>query len=123
MKEETKTALKIGAAAGFLNGVFGSGGGMAAVPLLKKSGYSQKEAQATSLFLMLLLSGVTLWLCLGKTEFSPEKTAEFIPGGMLGALGAALLLKKINPEILRKIFGSVAIFSGLRIFFGVISEL
>ncbi len=123
MNNTIKTALKIGVTAGFLNGVFGSGGGIAAVPLLKKSGFSQKEAQATSLLLMLLLSGVTLCLCMAEGGFSPQKALPFVPGGILGAVLAIIFLKKINPDVLRKIFGGVVIFSALRIIFTVISEL
>ena len=40
-----KTAIFAGIFAGMLNGLFGSGGGIVAVPLFKKSGLPQKEAQ------------------------------------------------------------------------------
>ena len=50
-----KTAFLAGTFAGFLNGLFGSGGGTVAVPLLKKGGLLQKEAQATSLLMMFIL--------------------------------------------------------------------
>ena len=59
-----KTAVLAGIFAGFLNGLFGSGGGIIAVPLFKKSGLSQKEAQATALFTVAVApeTKLALWL-------------------------------------------------------------
>ncbi len=50
-------ALLSGAAAGVLNGFFGAGGGLVAVPALEKGGLSSvKEAHATALALTACLS-------------------------------------------------------------------
>ena len=43
------TPALIGTLCGMLNGLFGAGGGIAAVPLLKASGIPLKKAHATSL--------------------------------------------------------------------------
>ncbi len=51
-----KCSALIGAAAGFLNGLFGSGGGIAAVPLLEKNGVEKKKAHAESVALIMVLS-------------------------------------------------------------------
>ena len=67
-----KTAVLAGIFAGFLNGLFGSGGGIIAVPLFKKSGLSQKEAQATALFMMFFLSVISagIYFYEGRLPFS-----------------------------------------------------
>ena len=48
-----------GSLCGFLNGFFGSGGGVLAVPVLEREGCSVKEAHATSVALIFVLSLVT----------------------------------------------------------------
>ena len=58
MKTKEKGKLyfsALGAATGIANGLFGSGGGIIAVPMLQKSGMKAKEAHAASLALTLPL--------------------------------------------------------------------
>ncbi len=98
--------------AGFLNGLFGSGGGIIAVPLLGKNGLSQKESQATALFVTVCLSAVSVFLYHKSGVFSFDDAFGFIPMGILGAVFAAVFFKKIKSETLRKIFGGFVLFSG-----------
>lgn len=121
MKKE-KTAVLVGVLSGFLNGLFGSGGGIIAVPLLKKGGLSQKEAQATTLLLMLILSlcSSLIYLYEGRLAFSDA--LGFIPGGILGGFLSSLCFNKIKPELLRKIFGGFVSFSAVRILWGIVFE-
>ena len=117
-----KKEILIGAAAGFLNGLFGSGGGIAAALLLKKSGLPAKEAQATALFIMFFLSAVSCGIYYFNGDLSFSHAAGFIPGGILGAVFSIFLLKKISPVLLRKIFGGFIVFSSARMIIGVIGE-
>lgn len=112
----------IGFLAGMLNGLFGSGGGTVAVPLYKKQGLKIREAHATSVAVMLVLSifSAGVYYFEGVLDFSAA--ADFIPGGILGGLGAALFFKRINPFILRKIFGAFVTFSALRMLREVIAQ-
>ena len=71
-----KTAVFAGTFAGILNGLFGSGGGTVAVPLFKKGGLSQKEAQATALLMMFILSSVSAGIYLFEGRFSFSDAAE-----------------------------------------------
>ena len=48
-----------GTLCGFLNGFFGSGGGVIAVPIFEKDGCSVQEAHASSVALIFMLSLVT----------------------------------------------------------------
>ncbi len=117
-----KEIAATGSIAGILNGLFGSGGGTAAVPLLKKSGLSQKEAQATSLMMMFFLSAVSAGIYFYEGRISFSDAAGFIPGGIFGALAAPLVFKKIDPTVLRKIFGGFVTFSAARMLWGIVSE-
>lgn len=108
--------------AGILNGLFGSGGGIIAVPLFKKSGLSQKESQATALFMMLCLSLLSAFLYLQKGHLVFEDSLGFLPGGIAGAFFAALFFRKISPFLLRKIFGGFVLFSAGRMLWGIVSE-
>lgn len=111
-----------GFCAGILNGLFGSGGGIIAVPLFGKSGLEPKESHATALFMMLCLSGLSAFLYYQKGVISFEEAAVFLPGGIAGAIAAALIFKKIKPTLLRKIFGGFVTFSAARMLWGVFSE-
>lgn len=117
-----KTAILSGALAGILNGLFGSGGGIVAVPLFKKSGFSQKEAQATVLFMMFILSVVSAGIYFFEGHLAFSDAAGFIPGGILGGITASFCFKKIKPELLRKIFGGFVTFSAVKMLWGIVSE-
>ncbi|MBQ3501961.1 MAG: sulfite exporter TauE/SafE family protein [Oscillospiraceae bacterium] len=119
--KKTKTAAT-GVLAGFLNGIFGSGGGVAAVPLFRKNGLDQKEAQATSLLLMFLLSAVSAGIYLSEGRISVPDAVPYIPGGILGGIAASVIFRKMKPDLLRKIFGGFVTFSAARMLWGVVSE-
>lgn len=114
-------AAATGIAAGFLNGLFGSGGGMVAVPMFKKSGLSVKEAHATSVLMMAALSAASagLYLFSGRLEFG--EALGFIPAGIVGGIAGSLLFKNIKSVILRRIFGAFIVFSALKILWGQVA--
>ena len=108
--------LFFGAAVGFLNGLFGSGGGTVAVPCLEKSGVEPKKAHAASVALIFVLSIVTavVYFFNGKLDFNGA--LQYIPYGLIGAVIGALLLRKIPDKMIRKIFGVLIIASAIRMF-------
>ena len=59
VSEKTKIALT-GCVVGLLNGFFGSGGGVIAVPMLRSCGFEQRSAHACSLAVTLPLSLVSV---------------------------------------------------------------
>lgn len=122
MENKSKSAL-IGICAGFLNGLFGSGGGIIAVPLLKKSGLDTKESHATALFMMVCLSAVSAGIYLFEGQLDFGEALPFIPGGILGGVCASVFFKKMNPVLLRKIFGGFVTFSAGRILWDLAGEL
>lgn len=117
-----KSTVLAGISAGFLNGFFGSGGGIIAVPILEKSELSKKEAHATALFMMLCLSAVSAGLYFFEGDFDFFEAAKYIPGGIIGSICASLLFKKINPALLRKIFGGIITFSAARMLWNLVLE-
>ncbi len=117
MKPTLKYALT-GGVTGLLNGIFGAGGGLLAVPMLKKSGLTAKKAHATSIAITLplsLLSAVLLFVggIRGDIWNILLAAAAGLPGAWLGSR----LLKRIDPSLLKRIFGGVMILSAVRLFF------
>ncbi len=107
--------LLSGFAVGLLNGLLGAGGGMLAVPLLKKAGLRQTHAHATSISIILPLSLVSacLYLALGSVKLAAAW--PFMPAGIAGALVGAWLLPKIPTHWLRRIFGVFLLWAGVRL--------
>lgn len=106
-----------GGLCGLLNGFFGSGGGVIAVPVLEREGCSEKEAHATSVALIFVLSIVTaiFYGFGGGLNFSAAW--QYVPFGAAGALFGALFLRKINSYWLKKLFGALIIAAALRSLF------
>jgi hypothetical protein len=111
---KTKQKLLIGLAAGLLNGLFGSGGGVVTVPLLEKSKLEQRKCHATSVVLIFVLSLFSAGMYALRGNLDIATAAEFIPAGLLGALVGAVLLKKIRNARLKRVFGAVILISAIR---------
>ncbi len=107
----------LGAVSGLLNGFFGSGGGVAAVPLLEKAGTPPKKAHATSIAITFILSIVSIIFYLINNSVDLSGTVILIPSGIVGALVGCFLMKKIPTKILKRIFGGLLIISAVRLFF------
>lgn len=106
--------LLYGSLCGFLNGLFGSGGGTVAVPVFEKNGTEPKKAHASSVALIFVLSLVTavIYLMNGKLDFGTAW--EYIPYGLIGAILGSFLLGKIPDRLIRIIFGLLMIASGVK---------
>lgn len=108
--------LLIGLGAGFLNGLFGGGGGMIALPLLKSEGLSQRRAAATSLGIIWPVSLLSLILLRLQNDAGPLPWSWLLtalPGSALGAF----LLPRMQGKWLRRLFGLLLIASAVRLFF------
>ena len=103
----------VGFLVGIANGLFGSGGGMIAVPMLEKSGMEAKKAHATSIAVTAALSAVSLFVYFSRGAFDLKTALKFVPPGLIGAAAGAAILKKIDNEKLQRIFGAVMIISGI----------
>ncbi len=100
---------------GIINGLLGAGGGMLAVPMLKKSGLNQKEAHASSIAVILPLSVISAAAYLLKGNVVLKDALPYLLPGALGAVLGAYLLNKISDKWLRKVFGVFMIWAGIRL--------
>lgn len=110
--------IGIGALAGFLSGLLGIGGGVVTVPaMVLVMGYSQKEAQGTSVFLMIFLGLIGV---ISYSFYSVKLDMNIVMiltvGCLLGAIVGSLLAQKINTSVLKKIFALYILYAGIRIF-------
>ena len=110
-----KTYYLLGVIGGFLNGLFGAGGGTVVVPLLEKAGLSPKKSHATSVAIILSLSVVTSAFYFFNQKINIIDALIFLPGGIVGGIAGAFFLKKIPNNILRRIFGGLIVLSAVRI--------
>jgi len=107
--------LAAGAASGLLAGLFGAGGGIAAVPLLGKAGYDENQKHASSVFLILGVSAVGALVAVWQDPSVLKLCLPFLPGTVGGGVAAALLLKKTPGKVLRLIFGGLMVAGAVRL--------
>ena len=114
IKDSLKNGVQ-GIAVGLVNCVFGAGGGMLAVPLLKKSGLDQKSAHANAVAVILPITVISAILYIVKGKVALSDSFTYIPTGLIGAVIATFALKKISNKWLRRIFGGFMIYAGIRL--------
>lgn len=100
---------------GLVNGLMGAGGGMIAVPLLKKCGLEQKSAHTNAVAVIFPITLLSAVLYIIKGYVSLSDAFIFIPTGVIGSLIGAFTLKKISPVFLKKVFGGFMIYAGIRL--------
>ena len=116
MKQNKKAMLFGGAATGALNGLFGGGGGMVAVPVLRRAaGYSQLPAHATAIAVILPVSALSaaVYLVYGLVPL-----AIFLPvvlGVVLGGLIGAKLLPFVPARAAGLLFSALMLAAGIRL--------
>lgn len=110
--------MLIGLVAGILSGLIGIGGGIIMVPMLLLLGFSQQQAQGTSL--AALLPPVTLLAVINyhKAGFIDWRYAiiislVFVVGGYFGSKIAI----HIDQRTLKKVFGTILLLIGFRMIF------
>lgn len=109
----------IGLLAGFLSGILGIGGGVVMVPLLLLVGFTQHQAQGTSLAVMLppvTLLAVLQYSKAGHVDWKMALiiSATFVIGGLFGSKLAVV----INEQLLKRIFGGLMLCIALKMIFG-----
>lgn len=108
----------IGLCAGMLSGLIGIGGGIVVVPaLVYFLGFSQHEAQGTSLGLLLLPVGILAVLNYYNKGYIDIKVvaimcASFVVGGWLGSK----LSLALPEEPVKKIFGVILLYTAFKMF-------
>ncbi len=115
MKQNKGTTIASGVAAGIINGLFGSGGGMVAVPLLKSLHLQDRQAHATAISMTLPLSLVSGWLYLRSGAFTLQEAYPYLLPGLLGALIGSFALKRIPIRLLQRLFAALVLYAGIRL--------
>jgi uncharacterized membrane protein YfcA len=113
MKKKLNTII-FGLITGLINGLLGAGGGMLAVPALKKIGLDQKEAHRNAVAVILPMTVLSAVLYIMNGRVSISDALPFIPWGLGGAVLGTFCLKKISGKWLGIIFGGFMIYAGIR---------
>jgi uncharacterized protein len=111
--------LIVGLSAGTLAGLVGVGGGVIIIPaLVYILGFTQKEAQGTSLGILLLPVGILAVANYYKQGYIDIKAVviislAFVVGGFFGSK----LALSISQETLRKVFGTLLLVLAIKMLF------
>ena len=104
-----------GALAGAVNGLLGTGGGIVLVPLFSSwIGLPQKQAFATSVSVTLVLSAVTATVGFFRGSTEMPDILPFLLGGLAGGVLCGFFFKKVPVLWLKRIFGALLVFGGIR---------
>jgi len=119
--QEIVIIILIGLAAGVLSGLVGIGGGIILVPILVFFlGYTQYQAQGTSLAVLLLPVGILAFLNYYNeckkigTPIDMRIVGLLAAGFVVGALGGSEIAGKNNKELLKKIFAIVLLYTAIK---------
>ena len=99
---------------GVLNGIFGTGGGTVALPMLKRVTNDERTAfQTVQMFVLPLsiLSAVTY----NKSE-NIKGIGLMCLGALIGGISGAFLSKKIKVKYLKLVFGLIILYVGVKSF-------
>ncbi len=111
-----KKAL-FGLAVGVVNGFFGGGGGMIAVPAMKRLGLNTKESHASAIFVILPISIASTITYITTDSLNIEGGLPIIISVFLGGIVGSFLLKKLQSKVIEFIFALVMIGAGVRMMF------
>lgn len=112
-----KSALA-GGLTGAVNGLFGGGGGMVAVPILKNMlGYDDKQAHATAILIIAPVCAVSAIVYIFSGYFSWQVIIPASLGTVAGGMAGAALLQKLPEFIINVTFIAVMFAAGLRMMF------
>lgn len=119
MADNRKKRIGSGLLIGSVNGLFGGGGGMIAVPLLETAlGYEAKVAHATAIFIIApvcAISAIT-YIVNGFADLSVIIPAAL--GNVAGGLLGAVFLDKLPKILINLVFVAVMAAAGIRMLIG-----
>ena len=119
MKKRDKRAIASGLAVGGVNGLFGGGGGMIAVPILTNVlGYGAKEAHATAIFVIAPVCAVSLFSYLFNGYIDLAVVVPTAIGNIAGGLLGAKFLGKLPKILVQLTFIAVMLAAGIRMIVG-----
>lgn len=117
MRASKWRCLLAGGLAGAANGFFGGGGGSVLVPLLTKvCGLDQRRAFATSVAVILPLCALSVILYFLRGRLDLMAALPYLLGGAAGGWIGGRWFKGIKVNWLKRAFGLLLIYGGLRCF-------
>jgi uncharacterized membrane protein YfcA len=111
--------LAVGLAAGALSGMVGSGGGIIIVPVLVYFlGFTQHQAQGTTLFMFLLPIGILGVMNYHKAGHVDFKTAFIIATTfVVGSYFGSKIAISLDQKLVKQVFGAIIIILGAKMLF------
>jgi uncharacterized membrane protein YfcA len=106
-------SLLAGLAAGAVNGLFGAGGGMVLVPMLRNSDLEPDEVFSSSLFIIFPICIVSLTMN-AQGSLPWRESWPFLLGSIPGGLLAGILGKRIPTVWLHRFLGVLILYGGVR---------
>ena len=109
--------LAFGLAAGLINGLLGTGGGIILVFAIsyfcKNTLPDRRDVCANALVVTLALTLLSTTLYIGGGNAPPADLSRFVLPGAVGGLAGGFLLGKITPTALGKLFAVLLVVSGI----------
>ena len=104
-----------GGAAGLANGLFGGGGGMVLVPLLRRwCGLEERRAFATCVAVILPLCVVSAAVYVLRRGVDLTLAAPYLLGGLIGGFLGGRLFPQVSAGWLRYLFAAFLLYGGVR---------
>ena len=100
--------------AGFLNGLFGAGGGMLIVPVLQNCGFDEKESHAACVAIVLPICFLSACLYLFANKVTIPQAIPYLPWTLIGGILGSILLPKCKAKFIKLIFAALIIFAAGR---------
>ena len=108
--------IVFGLMTGVLSALLGVGGGIFMVPaLVLVGGFSQQEAQATSLLVIVPTAMVATWTLQEKGIGDVRLAGKLAPLGILGAAAGATVALAVSGDLLRYAFALLLVIVGGRL--------
>ncbi|OPJ56744.1 sulfite exporter TauE/SafE family protein [Alkalithermobacter paradoxus] len=112
-----KTVL-IGFVSGFINGIFGAGGGTLLVPCMTNIlEIEEHKSHATAISIILVFTLISSFIYIKNGVFDLKITYKVAIGSIFGGIIGAKLLNKCSAGKLRLIFGIFMIIASIRMVF------
>ena len=117
MKEKNKKKFLVatgGLLVGIVNGFFGAGGGMLAVPILKTFGkIESKKAHATTVLTMLPICLISAVGCAISGTIDIGVLWPVLIGTVAGGIVGTMVLSRLKNNVISVIFGALMLCAGI----------
>ena len=118
IKQKTLKSTLAGMLTGAVNGIFGGGGGMVAVPLLKNLlGYDEKRSHATASLVIAPVCAASAIVYIISGYFRADVVIPAALGALAGGFAGAKLLGILPEFIVNITFIAVMFAAGIRMLF------